>query len=430
MKKSLVPLAVSLWVTTAVYAQEWDQQRWQSCRAELIEEAQRRGVSAPLAQRLLAKTQPDPQVLALLDRQPEFITPIWQYLANLVDSHRIALAQAKRQEHWELLQRVERAYGVEAELIVAFWAVESNFGNHLGRFDLVRSLATLSCFGRRQSFFRGEFLTLAELIARGDITQLPPRGSWAGAFGHTQFMPSTFATYAVDFDGDGVRDLFGSLADVFASTANFLAKSGWQYGEPWGVEVRLPVDWKSVPVGRQHQRPLSQWAEMGITLVDGRPLVSQALPDRAALLLPAGKDGPALLVFRNYQAIWRYNAAESYALAVGLLFDALKDPKRAANFDPGQPFATPWPADDPPMTRSETEELQTILAHYGFYPSEAIDGVMGPSTREALRQFQAQCLNQEHADGWPGRHALKAVRAAAERGMRCQAQNAREMGKE
>ncbi len=372
----------------------------QRCLRDLKSAAAARGVPTPLYERLTQRLAPEPRVLALLDRQPEFVTPLWQYLAQLVDRTRVAEAQRALSNNEPLLRQIERTYGVEAELLVAFWAVESNFGRNLGRFDLIQSLATLSCFGRRQEYFRGEFLTLTEIIAQGEITTLPPRGSWAGAFGQTQFMPSTFAAYAVDGDGDGVRDLYGSLADIFASTANFLKRSGWRYREPWGVEVRLPANWQSTATGRTVKRPTREWLALGLTRADNAPWDLTQLPERAALLLPAGSAGPALLVFPNYDALYRYNAAESYTLAVGLLFDLLKDPARAARFDPKQPFATPWPTDEPPLTRSEIERIQERLAALGFDPGP-VDGTLGNATREALRRFQVQCLGDAAASGWP-----------------------------
>jgi len=397
-----------LFVSPATSQESVDRAAFTQCLNRLRLEAEARGISGLLYQRLTARLSPDARVLALLDRQPEFVIPIWQYLANLVDRERIQSAQHQLAEQAPLLSRIERQYGVEAELLIAFWAIESNFGRNLGRFDLVQSLATLSCFGRRQDYFRGEFLTLAEIIARGEITNLSPRGSWAGAFGQTQFMPSTFARYAVDGDGDGVRDLYQSLPDIFASTANFLKQLGWRYGEPWGIEVRLPVGWTSVPTGRKQKRPTREWLAMGLTRADGQPWVREALPEEAALLLPAGSNGPAILLFRNYEAIYRYNAAESYALAVGLLFWALRDSHWAAQYDPKQPFRTPWPTDDPPLTRSEISDLQERLEALGF-ATGGVDGALGNSTREALRQFQVTCLGITNASGWPDRATRNAL---------------------
>ncbi|MCX7946492.1 MAG: lytic murein transglycosylase [Hydrogenophilus sp.] len=381
----------------------------QRCLADLAPAAVERGVSPELFAALTRRLTPDPKTLELLDRQPEFVAPLWHYLAQLLDRNRLLEARHSLLQHAALLRQIEAEYGVEAELIVAFWAIESNFGRNLGRFDLIRSLATLSCFGRRQEFFRNEFLTLTEIIARGEITTLSPHGSWAGAFGHTQFLPTTFLAYAVDGDGDGIRDLYHSLADVFASTANFLKKLGWRSGEPWGIEVRLPPHWKSTPTGRTLKRPTRDWLALGLTPL-GTPSWPTPLPERAALLLPAGKSGPALLLFPNFDVIYRYNNAESYALAVALLYDLLKNPQKIEDFDPAQPFFTPWPLDAFPLTRSEILELQHHLAARGYDPGP-IDGLFGPTTREAVRRFQLECQGDPSADGWPTLKLLQDLRA-------------------
>ncbi|CUB07365.1 MAG: hypothetical protein PWQ19_1387 [Tepidiphilus sp.] len=407
----LVPLLLALPVAGA-NGQSYPSlsaEEFRACLERLAPEAERRGIPAERFSALTASLSPDPSVIARLDRQPEFVIPIWQYLANLVDTRRIQTAQEKLHENEGLLRYVEATYDVDAELVVAFWAVESNFGQNLGRDDLLQSLATLSCFGRRQSYFRPEFLTAVDILERGETGAERLRGSWAGAFGQTQFMPSTFARYAVDFDGDGKRDLYHSLPDVFASTANFLKQAGWRRGEPWAIEVVLPPSFDVQLAGRTKKRPTNEWLAMSLSRADGKPW-PRTLPEKAALLLPAGRQGPALLAFPNYDAIFRYNAAESYALAIGLLYDALKDPLKAARFDPKQPFVQAWPTDDPPLTRSETLELQERLSTLGYDPG-TIDGVAGAQTREALSRFQQECGGQAlEADGWPGTKALEQLR--------------------
>jgi len=408
----IVPLLLSLPMAGAnaqSYYPQLSEDEFRACLERLAPEAEQRGIPAGRFLTLTAELSPDPSVIARLDRQPEFVTPIWQYLANLVDGRRIQTAQDKLRENEGLLRYVEATYDVDAELLVAFWAVESNFGQNLGRDDLLQSLATLSCFGRRQSYFRPEFLTAVDILERGETGAERLRGSWAGAFGQTQFMPSTFARYAVDFDGDGKRDLYHSLPDVFASTANFLKQAGWRRGEPWAIEVVLPPSFDVQLAGRTKKRPTNEWLAMGLSRADGKPW-PRTLPEKAALLLPAGRQGPALLAFPNYDAIFRYNAAESYALAIGLLYDALKDPLKAARFDPKQPFVQAWPTDDPPLTRSETLELQERLSTLGYDPG-TIDGVAGAQTREALSRFQQECGGQAlEADGWPGTKALEQLR--------------------
>lgn len=320
----IIPLLLSLPVAGANAQSSYpalSEDEFRACLERLAPEAEQRGIPADRFLSLIADLSPDPSVIARLDRQPEFVTPIWQYLANLVDARRIQTAQEKLRENEGLLRYVEATYDVDAELIVAFWAVESNFD----------------------------------------------------------------------------------------STANFLKQAGWRRGEPWAIEVVLPPTFDAKLAGRTKKRPTNEWFAMGLSRADGKPW-PRTLPEKAALLLPAGRQGPALLAFPNYDAIFRYNAAESYALAIGLLYDALKDPMKAARFDPKQPFVQPWPTDDPPLTRSETMELQERLSALGYDPG-VIDGVAGTQTREALTRFQQECGNQAfEADGWPGTKALEQVR--------------------
>jgi len=337
-------------------------------------------------------------VLPLLDSQPEFKTPIWDYLAGLVDAERVQDGQAMLREHAATLKRVESQYGVDPATVVAVWGVESNFGKTFGKRPLLTSLTTLSCMGRRQAFFRGELIATLQIVQAGDVTADNLVGSWAGAFGHTQFMPSTYRRIAVDFDGDGRRDLVGSVPDALASTANYLKRSGWRTGEPWGHEVRLPANFDASVAGRTSRKPLSFWAGRGVTRVDGAPLIAS---DKAtALMLPAGKSGPAFLVFKNFDAIYSYNAAESYAFAIALLSDRLR----------GQGgLVTAWPTDDRGLSRRERRELQALLLQRGHDIGE-VDGMIGSASRAAIK------LEQErlgmNADGRAGQAILRALQRA------------------
>ena len=325
-------------------------------------------------------------MLGLLDAQPEFTTPIWDYLAALVDRQRVDDGRVLLQQHRALLDRVSAQYGVDPATIVAVWGVESDYGRVFGKRPLLQSLATLSCAGRRQPFFRGELLALLKLIDRGDLQAQGLTGSWAGAFGHTQFMPSTYARIAVDGDGDGRRDLVGSIPDALASTANYLKRAGWRSGEPWGMEVRIPPGFDASQAGRTQRRALADWRAQGVTALDGSALAPANLPAdaRAALLLPAGGKGPALLVFRNYDAIYSYNAAESYALAIATLADQLRG---------GTGLATAWPTDDPGIGRDERRQLQTLLLARGHDIGSA-DGMIGTATRRAIRSSSSAGLGQ------------------------------------
>ena len=374
-----------------------------SCGAALRTSAVAQGVSAERFDRVFADITPDLSVLPLLDAQPEFTTPIWDYLAALVDSQRVDDGRTRLGQHAALLQQVSSQYGVDAATIVAVWGVESDYGRVFGKRPLLQSLATLSCNGRRQPFFKGELLALLKLIDKGDLDPAGLTGSWAGAFGHTQFMPSTYARIAVDGDGDGRRDLVASIPDALASTANYLKQAGWRSGQPWGVEVRIPAGFNAALAGRGKRKPLADWRALGITLVDGKPLQVPAIADdsNAALLLPAGAKGPALLVFRNYDAIYSYNAAESYALAIATLADRLRG---------GSVLVAAWPTDDPGIGRQQRRELQTLLLARG-HDIGAADGMIGNATRRAI-QAEQQRLGWKDADGRAGSRILQALRAA------------------
>ena len=369
---------------------------FQACLEGLRQQAAAAGIRADTFDKHTAGLAPDPTVLESLDFQPEFRTPIWDYLAGLVDDERVEDGRAMLAEHADLLRRVEATYGVDPQTVVAVWGVESNFGRTFGKKPLLASLATLSCAGRRQAFFRSELFATLKLIQSGDLRPEGLVGSWAGAFGHTQFMPSTYARIAVDFDGDGRRDLVGSIPDALASTANYLKRSGWRTGQAWGREVVLPAGFDTSVNGRQARRPLSSWLARGAKPADGRALAGSE--DPTALLLPAGKDGPAFLVHKNFDAIYSYNAAESYALAIAHLSDRLRG---------GGPLATAWPTDDPGLSRRERRELQEILVARGHDIGE-VDGMIGSRSREALKLEQAR-LGQP-ADGRAGQRILQALR--------------------
>ena len=382
---------------TPVPATPAEAAQFRTCMAGLRAPAVAAGVSAAAFERHALGVEPDMGVLPLLDRQPEFSTPLWDYLAMLVDSRRIAQGRQRLAEHAPLLAQVQARLGVDPETVVAVWGVESDYGQNFGQRPLLVSLGTLSCFGRRQPFFRSEFYEALKIVQRGDVRIEDMKGSWAGAFGHTQFMPSTYNRIAVDFDGDGRKDLVGSIPDALGSTANYLVRSGWRTGQPWGYEVRLPAGFDPSQAGRTRRKPLSQWQAMGVARADGGGIdLPGSTP--AAVLVPTGIAGPAFLVFKNYDAIYSYNAAESYALAIALLSDALR----------GRPsLLTPWPTDDPGLGRDERMELQRLLAARG-HAIGAIDGVLGAASREAIRKEQAR-LGMS-ADGRGGQKLLRALR--------------------
>ncbi|PKO68153.1 MAG: lytic murein transglycosylase [Betaproteobacteria bacterium HGW-Betaproteobacteria-16] len=341
---------------------------------------------------------PDMSVIDKLNFQPEFRTAIWDYLAGLVDEERVAEGRALLEQHADTLARVQERYGVDPATVVAVWGVESNFGQTFGKSPLVQSLGTLSCFGRRQTYFRTELFAALRILQAGHIAPERFVGSWAGAFGHTQFMPSTFERLAVDFDGDGKADLMDSTVDALASTANFLQKAGWQTGQPWGFEVRLPAGTNVSGEGRRTKRPMSEWASRGLRRVDGSPLPTGL--GSAGLMTPAGAEGPAFLVLRNFDAIYSYNAAESYGLAIAHLADRLRG---------DGPFTTPWPTDDPGISRAERRELQGLLILRGHEIGE-VDGMLGEKSRAAIKLEQER-LGHE-ATGRGGQKILRALRGS------------------
>ena len=344
-----------------------------SCKQGLSEEAARNGVSRETVAAALNNVTADTRILELEDAQPEFKTPIWDYLAALVDDERVRDGKAAMAANAKALNLAERRFGVSKYVIAAIWGVESDFGREMGGRPLVQSLATLACSGsRRPQYFRSELMATLKIADRGDIPLDKLKGSWAGAFGQTQFMPSTFLRLAVDLDGTG-RDIVDNSAAALGSTANYLKKSGWRTGEPWGFEVKLPSGYAG-PQGRRNKHPMSFWAARGVRRIDGADLGSGT----AGLLLPAGETGPAFLVTRNFDVIYSYNAAESYALAAAILAQRLAG---------GSPIVARWPTDDPGLSRAERRELQRLLAKHG-YDVGTPDGAIGAKTKSAIADFQ------------------------------------------
>ncbi|MGH8157550.1 MAG: lytic murein transglycosylase [Rhodanobacter sp.] len=350
-------------------------------------------------QQYTASLAPDGTILPLLDKQPEFTLPVWDYMAMLVDQERVADGRAAYQQWLPTLRQIQSCYGVDPAIVVSVWGVESNFGKITGGRPLVQSLGTLSCFGRRQAFFRNEFAAALQILQNGDIAPDKLNGSWAGAFGQTQFMPSTFLHIAVDFDGDGHRDVVGSVPDALASTANFLHQAGYRTGEPWGLEVKLPADY-SGSSGRKNKHDVAYWTAQRITQTNGKPLPTN-LPD-TGLLLPASTKGPAFLTGKNFDTIYSYNASENYALAIAQLSTLV------GNHNDNIGFVAPWPTDDPGLSRAENMELQKLLLARG-YDIGTPDGLIGTKTRNAIRTEQGR-LGMP-VDGRAGQKFLAALRA-------------------
>jgi membrane-bound lytic murein transglycosylase B len=348
-----------------------------NCVEALWPDAAQRGVSRANFERYTAGLTPDLHIMDLLDAQPEFTKSTWDYLDLLVNDDRIARGRALLAQYAPTFDAVERAYGVDRAVITAIWGVESNYGTLGGDRSVVRSTATLACVGRRRDYFREEFLSALEILQRGDVPPEHLVGSWAGAFGPTQFMPTTFKRYAVDFNGDGRRDVVDSVPDLIASTANNLKMDGWVNGQSWGYEVTLPQSFDYLMADRSRQMIVRQWQSLGVRRAGGKPF--PRADENAYLLLPAGARGPAFLMLQNFRVIMKYNPAEAYALAIGHLADRLRG---------GGPFVQDWPRDERVLTLDERYELQQLLARHGFDIGNP-DGLLGPRTRLAIRSFQS-----------------------------------------
>jgi lytic murein transglycosylase len=348
------------------------------CLEGLWPAAARRGVSRRTFEAHTAALEPDLRIVDLLDAQPEFTKSFWDYLDLLVSEERIARGREILATHRATFDAVEKAYGVDRHIVTAIWGIESKFGAAVGERPVVRSTATLACIGRRQAYFRDEFLAALEILERGDVAPDRLKGSWAGAFGPTQFMPTSFKRYAVDFDGDGRRDVVDSIPDVIASTANNLRKDGWVSGQTWGYEVVVPKGFNYLLADRSRQLTLAEWERLGVRRVGNQPFARPN--DRAYLLVPAGVRGPGFLMLNNFRVIMKYNPAEAYALAIGHLADRMRG---------GGPVVQPWPREERVLTRAEVYELQQRLVARGFNTGEP-NGRFGAKSRAALRDYQAR----------------------------------------
>jgi peptidoglycan lytic transglycosylase B len=374
-----------------------DAANFHACLERLWPAAARRGVSRGIFDTYTRRLTPDLRIMDLLDSQPEFTKSFWDYLDILVTDARIAKGRALLAKYADTFSRAERTYGVSRYVIAAIWGVESNYGELGGNRPVLRSTATLACVGRRQRYFTSEFIATLEILQHRDVPASRLVGSWAGAFGPTQFMPTAFLRYAVDFDGDGRRDVVDSIPDLIASTANNLKKDGWHTGETWGYEVVVPADFDFLRASDRRELTIREWQRLGIRRAGGKPFPR---PDETAfLLVPAGIQGPGFLMLHNFRVIMRYNPAEAYALAIGHLADRLRG---------GRPFVQAWPRYEKVLSRSERLELQQLLERHGFDVGEP-DGRVGARTRAAIRDFQARIGRVP--DGFASAGLLRRLRA-------------------
>ncbi|MFI8462503.1 lytic murein transglycosylase [Stutzerimonas stutzeri] len=363
-------------------------------REQFRAEALAAGISAATVDQAFAGVQPDPAVIEADRSQPEFTRPVWQYLEGAISPQRVRSGRRLLNEHAATLDQIEARYGVDRETLVAVWGLESSFGQIMGDKSVIRSLATLAHEGRRPAFAKSQLIAALEILQHGDVEPQRMRGSWAGAMGQTQFIPTTYNTHAVDFDGDGKRDIWNSSADALASAAHYLQASGWKQGKAWGFEVELPEGFDYALADTEIRKPLAEWRRLGL-----RNLPGDQEEASASLLLPAGHRGPAFLIMDNFRAILRYNNSSAYALAIGLL---------AENFQGKGEVSGSWPRGEQPLSRSERLELQERLVAQGFDPGTP-DGIIGANTRKAIRGFQ-QRLGWP-ADGHPTQELLGRLRA-------------------
>ena len=318
----------------------------------------------------------DPEAIRRDRNQSEYTKTIWDYLDSAVSDNRIANGRAALNQHRQVLDAIEARYGVEKQVVLAIWGLESAYGAVRGSDATIRSLATLAFEGRRAAFFEGELIAALKILQAGDVTPDRMRGSWAGAMGHTQFMPSSFLSYAVDFTGDGRRDIWSDdPTDALASTAAYLKHFGWTRGQPWGVEVVLPRGFDFTLANREIRKSPAEWAQLGVRGADGTAVANYG---PAAILLPAGGQGAAFMIFDNFAVLERYNTADAYVIGVGHLSDRILG---------GAPIRSAWPRDDRALTFAERQELQQRLTAKGF-DTQKIDGRIGPLTVNAVRAYQ------------------------------------------
>jgi membrane-bound lytic murein transglycosylase B len=373
--------------------------KFQSCVESFWPSAKSAGVSRATFEKATAGIKLDPEVIESANYQPEYKKPIGEYVDRAVSTKRLEKGKEKLIEYKPLLDQVEAKYGVDRHIVVAIWGVESNYGDNPGDKNVIQSLMTLACSGTKAKFARGQIVSALKILQRGDVTHEAMNGSWAGAMGHTQFIPTTYSAYAVDHDGDGRRDIWGTIPDALGSTAAYLKVSKWIPGQTWGYEVKLPKGLNASRISEKSYKTLGQWQSTGITRINGQPFPRAG--DKAQFFAPEGNNGPAFLVLNNFQSILRYNNAKSYALAVGHLAD------RLAGYPP---FATPWPTGETRLSLEQRMELQELLIAHRHLEGE-VDGIIGSGTLDGIRSYQR--ANGLPVDGYPTLTILKKLRAEA-----------------
>jgi membrane-bound lytic murein transglycosylase B len=394
---SILVLSAANTLVFAVQADEVAEVSFSQCISQIQTQAAAEGIHADIIDYALSDVRKIEKVLEYDRSQPEFVQTFPTYLNKRVTVWRIEKGRDLLAQHRSLLTRLTDKYGIPGHYLIAFWGLETNFGSYKGKMPIIDSLATLACDPRRSRFFTQELLVALRLMERERLDKNKMQGSWAGAMGHTQFMPSAYINYAVDGDNDGKVDLWDSEEDALTSAANFLNQLGWRRGYIWGREVLLPNGFDYAHAGKDQRKTLAQWAALGLTRTDTIRLPNSEL--QASLILPTGAQGPAFLVYKNFDVIMGWNNSESYALAVGYLADQIIGKEQ---WQVALPELKPYPI-------SQMKDLQDALNTLGFDVGEA-DGIVGPATRKGIRSFQ-KSLNLV-ADGYPSPHIFVAVQQA------------------
>ena len=385
----------------SISARAADEDTFAGCLAGLEQRALTAGVSEATIRDVIDNVERVERVIRLDRNQPEFTRTFADYYTRRVTDARVRQGRELFERHRALLTEVQLQFGIPAHYLLAFWGLETNFGGYFGKIPTTNALATLACDQRRAEFFSDEFVAALRILDAGDIERPNMLGSWAGAMGHMQFLPSVFLEYAIDGDGDGRRNLWGSVPDAMSSAGNFLRGLGWQPGLRWGREIRLPQDFDYGLAGRGNRRPLAEWVGLGVTDAYGGAL--PPLEIEAAVLVPAGHEGPAFFAYQNFDVIMRWNRSEYYAIAVGRLADRIAG---------GVPLTRDPDTGGEPVTRDAVRRLQQNLATLGYDVGKP-DGIFGPATSSALSAFQQS--RDVIADGHLDSDAIALVSTAVER---------------
>jgi membrane-bound lytic murein transglycosylase B len=393
----ILPAGFAAAVFLACTAMSFAADKNQACVETLWPAAKGAGVTRATFDRAFQGFTPDPEVVEAANFQPEYVKPIGEYIDRVVSEKRIATGKQMLTDNKALLDQLEAKYGVDRHILVAIWGVESNYGTQPGDKNIIRSLGTLYCTGTKAKFAKVQVVTALKILQHGDIALEGMNGSWAGAMGHTQFIPTTYTRFAIDQDGDGKRDIWTDIPDALGSTASYLKFAKWTPGQTWGYEVSVPKGVDAKKINTSTMRSLGDWQKLGVVRVSGEPFPRPN--DKATFFAPAGSNGPCFLLLNNFRAILHYNTANSYALAVGHLADRLRG---------DGPFVHPWPTDETHLSLDQRTALQQLLIAKGLLTGDA-DGVIGPATLEAVKTYQRS--KGLPVDGFPSMTILKDLQA-------------------